>query len=145
MRRVVTIGTFDLLHQGHLNLLHICAKLAGKDGVVLVGVNGDEFVNKFKGRAPVQDEGTRTALVDALKVVGATYLHDGDTDDFLYRMRGDFTDQNFLVIGSDWAAKDYYAQLGVTRERVRCLGYTLLYVDYTKGVSSTALRTKENL
>lgn len=140
MRHVVTIGTFDLLHRGHLNLFRLCRALAGPEGRVSVGVNTDDFVAKFKGIRPFQDEATRWNLIGALKMIDMAYYHEGDTDDFLHCRRGDFNNTSLLVVGSDWASRDYYAQIGITRDRLRILGYTLIYVDYTDGLSSTEIR-----
>jgi cytidyltransferase-like protein len=50
---VLTIGTFDLLHVGHLELLAGCRELAGGSGSVVVAVNRDAFVERYKGRRPV--------------------------------------------------------------------------------------------
>jgi glycerol-3-phosphate cytidylyltransferase-like family protein len=49
---------------------------------------------------------------------------------------------DFIVIGSDWATKDYYKQMGFTQEWLDERGIGLCYVPYTEGISSTELRKR---
>ena len=51
-------------------------------------------------------------------------------------------DPKFLVIGSDWAKKDYYAQMQFTREWLDQLDIQLVYVPYTLGISTTDLKKR---
>jgi len=137
MKTAITIGTFDLLHVGHLNLFRACRLVADQ---VVVGVNSDEFVEKFKGQRPVMDALDRESLVRELRTVTSVHLHDGNTRDWLIRRKKYLDGPVMLVVGSDWAKKDYYAQIGVTRDELAEMGITMIYVDYTPGVSSTNLR-----
>jgi cytidyltransferase-like protein len=50
MAIVYTGGTFDLFHSGHVNLLMRCKEIAGLEGKVVVGLNSDAFVQRFKGK-----------------------------------------------------------------------------------------------
>lgn len=49
---------------------------------------------------------------------------------------------NIIVIGSDWAKKDYYAQMGFTQEWLDQRGIGLAYVPYTKDISTTILKQR---
>jgi len=49
---------------------------------------------------------------------------------------------DFLVIGSDWAVKDYYAQIDVTQDYLDENDITMVYVPYTRGISSTELKRR---
>ena len=49
---------------------------------------------------------------------------------------------DFIVVGSDWAKKDYYAQMGFTQKWLDDRGITLVYVPYTEGISSTILKER---
>jgi glycerol-3-phosphate cytidylyltransferase len=52
--RVMVIGTFDILHYGHLALLKFCKELAGKDEFI-VGLNSSNFVIEYKGQFPIMN------------------------------------------------------------------------------------------
>ena len=137
MKTAITIGTFDLLHVGHLNLFRACRLLADQ---VIVGVNSDAFVEQFKGERPIVNTSDRLALVRELRTVTSAHWHDGDTKKWLVQRKKYLDGPVMLVVGSDWAKKDYYAQIGVTRDELVEMGITMVYVDYTPGVSSTNLR-----
>lgn len=47
---------------------------------------------------------------------------------------------DYLVIGSDWALRDYYAQMGFTQDWLDDRAISLVYVPYTRGVSTTEIR-----
>jgi glycerol-3-phosphate cytidylyltransferase len=137
VNRVVTIGTFDILHRGHLRLLQKCVQIAGGVHHVTVGVNTDAFVEKYKGERPIMSTTDRGILIGALRGVFSWRTHDGNTLEFLSSFdKG----PHFLVVGSDWAKKDYHAQIGVTKQQLEDLGFTLVYVDYTEDINSTGLR-----
>jgi cytidyltransferase-like protein len=124
----MTIGTFDLFHEGHVNLLHRCQSF----GDVTIGVNSDRFVVGYKGVLPTCPESSRLASVGAY---GAAFLHDGNTAEFI-----EAHDPDLLVVGSDWARRDYLDQLGVDQSWLDTHDVSVLYVPYTQGISSTMLR-----
>jgi len=154
MRLVVTIGTFDLFHAGHANLIGQCRRLAGRDGKVIVGVNTDEFVRKFKREYPVMDTAERQTIVAAMRDVDITLPHDGTTLAWLREWRvyannvgqakkGELVIPDILlVVGSDWAKKDYLAQLGVTKAELNGLGVMIVYVPYSTGISTTQIKER---
>ena len=49
---------------------------------------------------------------------------------------------DFIVIGSDWAKKDYYAQMQFTQGWLNSLEICLVYVPYTEGISTTDLKKR---
>lgn len=134
MKTVYTGGTFDLFHPGHVNLLAQCKKIADR---VVVALNTDEFVLRYKGRAPIWSFEQRETVLRACWYVDDVIPNiDGeDSKPTILSVRPDF-----IVIGSDWATKDYYAQMNFTQEWLDVNGITLLYVPYTQGISSTLLR-----
>jgi len=79
-KRVLVAGTFDILHPGHLALLHEASKL----GDVYVVVSRDENAKKAKGRDPVLPESARLLLVESLKPVRKAVL--GELGDFLKKV-----------------------------------------------------------
>lgn len=58
------------------------------------------------------------------------------------RIAIDIVKPNYVIIGSDWARKDYYAQMGFTQDWLDERGIGLIYVPYTQGISSTDLKTR---
>jgi glycerol-3-phosphate cytidylyltransferase len=138
---VLTIGTFDRLHVGHLELLAACRHLVGPQGVVSVAVNRDEFVQRFKGVTP-QLLAHRVEMLNALRLVDRVYVNVGDED---ARQVIDAVMPDALAIGDDWldAGHDerrYLRQLGVTAEWMAERDLRVAYIPRTRGVSSTALR-----
>jgi len=130
---VLTIGTFDVFHEGHLNLLRRCRKLAG-DGKVIVGVNSDDFCRTYKPMI-AQSYGYRHRAVANCGYVDEALPNVDAGKNLIRQVRPDW-----LVIGSDWAARDYLAQIDVTEEWLAERGIDLLYTPYTTGISSTLVR-----
>lgn len=136
--RVYTGGTFDLFHSGHVEFLSACRSLAGANGEVVVGLNTDEFVERFKGKKPVVSYEQRREVL-----LGCRYVD---------VVTGNFTDEdskptiegvnpNLIVIGSDWHGRDYLAQMSLTWEWLREHRISLTYVARVTDVSSTQLRS----
>jgi len=71
---VLTSGTFDLLHLGHVEYLEAAKKVGGENAKLVVIVARDSVVERRKGRKPVVPEDQRRALVEALKVVDEALL-----------------------------------------------------------------------
>ena len=137
---VLTIGTFDRLHVGHLELLEACRYMVGA-GTVSVAVNRDAFVERFKGATP-QPLAHRMEMLRALRVVDQVYVNVGDEDAGLVI---DVVGPDMLAIGDDWLdpghdERRYLAQLGITHEWLAERGLRIDYVPRTRGVSSSALR-----
>jgi len=149
-RVVYTAGTFDILHKGHIRLLEQCRQIAGRDGLVCVGLNSDAFVTKYRNRPPIMTQDERFAVLAAMRNVNAVIFNDDPQWDymkqaFLIGLKIDNlglppSPARFLVIGSDWAAKDYYKQIDVTQAQLDRHRIALCYVPYTEGISSTDIR-----
>jgi glycerol-3-phosphate cytidylyltransferase len=110
MKKVLTIGTFDLLHVGHIDLFNTCRELAGEGGTVFVAINTDEFVEKYKGKRPIIHQEDRIVMVDACRYVDFAYFHESGEDcrDTIEKVKPDI-----LVVGSDWLSKNYLNQIGI--------------------------------
>ena len=137
--RVYTGGTFDILHRGHLNLLQQCRKIAGPDGTVVVGLNSDQFISRYKQRPPMLDFDNRRDLLEACRYVDEVVENEGDEDSKVVLTK---VEPDFVVIGSDWAARDYYAQMMFTQEWLDEHDISLVYVPYTEGIRSTDVRNR---
>lgn len=137
--RVLTLGTFDLLHTGHLHLFKKCAELAGDGGEVIVAVNPDEFIKQFKGKYPVQTFLERQEMVASCRWVDVVIQTPGPDASALI----DDIDPHFIVIGSDWAPpKDYYGQLGISEQFLTDRAISLVFLDRLPFLSSTNLKER---
>ena len=127
MTKVITYGTYDLLHYGHIRLLER-AKALGD--YLIVGVTADDF-DKSRGKINVQQ-----SLMERIEAVKATGLADeiiieeyeGQKIDDIRRM-----DVDIFTVGSDWIGKfDYLKEY--------C---KVVYLDRTEGVSSSEIRSEK--
>lgn len=139
MNIVYTGGTFDLFHSGHVNLLKRCKEVAGADGKVVVALNTSEFVEQFKGRSPVCSNEERLAVLESCKYVDEVIYNVGGQDS---KISIELVMPNYIVVGSDWAKKDYYAQMQFTQEWLDERSIGLVYVPYTMAISSTEIKRR---
>lgn len=131
---VYTGGTFDLFHKGHVNLLKWCKSIGNE---VIVSLNTDEFINEYKGKPPVISYEDRKNVLLSCKYVDDVIPNYGGTDSKIAIIS---VMPNIIVIGSDWAKKDYYAQMGFTQEWLDEYGIALCYVPYTWDISTTKIK-----
>lgn len=136
MRHAITLGTFDPLHAGHLGLFSQCRRLADE---LTVAVNTDEFVTTYRGKPPLMPEYHRMAVIDGLQMVNYVIPNRGGA---LQRDVILDSGADLIVIGDDWAAKDYYGQLHITQGWLDANGIQLVYVPRTGEWSSTAIKTR---
>jgi len=124
MKKVITYGTYDLLHQGHINLLRR-AKALGD--YLIVGVTNDNF-DRERGKLNV-----RNNVLERVEAVKATGLADKIIiEDYVGQKIDDIQkyDVDIFAIGSDWEGKfDYLKEF--------C---EVVYLPRTEGISSTMLR-----
>ena len=133
--------TFDLFHAGHASLLRHCRKLAGEYGKVVVALNSDAFIATYKGQSPVCTYAERDAVLRACRYVDEVIPNriGADSRPTIEEVRPDF-----VVIGTDWAAKDYYQQMGFTQQWLDERGITLVYVAhaFSEALSSSDIKTR---
>lgn len=132
---VYTGGTFDLFHRGHVNFLRQCKKI----GKVVVSLNTDDFVAQYKGKPPVMTFDERRDVLLTCKYVDDVVANIGgkDSKPAILSVKPDF-----IAIADDWAKKDYYAQMSFTQEWLDQNNITLLYIPYTRGVSTTEIKER---
>jgi glycerol-3-phosphate cytidylyltransferase len=130
--KVLTIGSFDLLHYGHVDFLKSCATL----GNLIVGVNTDDFITKFKP-SPTLSLAERQYAVEQLGYT--TYPNDGAGKELIEHIKPDI-----LVVGSDWARKDYYKQIDVTQDWLDEHKIIMAYVPYVqwRPISSSEIKRR---
>lgn len=133
--RVYTGGTFDLFHSGHARFLERCASF----GPVTVSLNTDEFIEEFKGSAPIMNFEERRTVVASCRYVHkvVTNLHGADSKPAIQ-----LAQPEIIVIGSDWLRRDYLTQMGLDVDWLDRQGIGIAYIPYTQGISTTELKRR---
>jgi glycerol-3-phosphate cytidylyltransferase len=132
---VYTGGTFDVFHAGHVDFLKQCSLL----GDVVVSVNTDEFVERYKGKKPVNTLLERMTILEACKYVDKVIVNTGNEDskESIYKVKPDY-----IVIGSDWLKKDYCKQMNFNSEWLEEQNITLVYIPRVRNLSSTQIKER---
>ena len=130
-----TGGTFDLFHSGHVAFLRKCALV----GCVTVSLNTDEFIHSYKGKPPVMSYAEREAVLLACRYVDAVVPNVGGDDSTIAI---EAVQPDIIIIGSDWARRDYYKQMGFDQDWLDERGIGLAYIPYTQGISTTDLKKR---
>jgi len=127
IKRVITYGTFDLFHIGHLKLLERISKLADE---LIVAVSTDEF-NELKGKKTIIPYSQRAQIVEAIKYVSKVIPENNweqkPNDIIKYEI-------DLFVMGDDWKGKfdflDSYCEVK--------------YLCRTENISTTQLKKEIN-
>ena len=137
--KIITLGTFDLLHYGHIRLFKKCKELSGGSSVT-VGLNTDDFIEKYKGKKPIVSYEDRKKTIEELNLVDYVLPNDQKSGDAKKIILA--SGAKLIVIGSDWAKKDYVGQLGVDWEWLDANDIGICYLNYTGGISTTELKRR---
>jgi len=123
MKRVITFGTFDILHIGHIKILQRAAALGNH---LTVGVSSDQLNLSKKGREPVYPENDRLTIMQALSCVDDVFLEESleSKVEYLIKYKADI-----LVMGDDW--KGRFDKFGQFCE--------VVYLPRTPSISTTAI------
>ncbi len=125
-------GTFDLFHYGHARFLEQCSKY----GKVIVAINTDDFCERYK-RKPVLTLGERIESVAACKWVDEVIVNIGDEDSGVTIDTIKDKKITHIAHGDDWTGDSLIEQLGISQEWLDERGISMLYVPYTKGISTS--------
>jgi glycerol-3-phosphate cytidylyltransferase len=127
---VYTVGTFDLLHVGHLALLQYCRSLGD---VVAVGVASDEVVNSYKPNVPVIPLDERMEMLRALRCVDIVRpYHELEYVSGCRELNADI-----FVIGEDWGRKRHNIEV---ESYLESRGKKITQVLYNSRTSSTQIK-----
>ncbi len=129
MRRVITYGTFDLLHYGHINLLRRAKELGD---YLIVVASSDEFNWNEKKKKSYFTYAQRKALLEAIRyvdlVIPETSWEQKKTDVHEYHV-------DTFVMGDDWKGKfDFLKEEGVE----------VIYLSRTPEISTTQIKNELN-
>lgn len=127
---VYTVGTFDLLHVGHLALLEYCSTLGD---VLAVGVASDSVVNSYKPNVPVIPLDQRVEMLKALRYVDIVRPY----HELQYVSACKVLDVDVFVIGEDWGNQPH--NLAV-ESYLKAEGKRIIQVNYNPRTSSTKIK-----
>lgn len=129
MVTVLTFGTFDVFHVGHLRILERAASLGDR---LIVGVSSDALNISKKGRPPVFSENERMSIVAALRFVDEVFLEESLEKKREYLLQHQ---ASVLAMGDDWRGRfDEFSDI--------C---QVVYFERTPAVSTTAIIEKIRL
>lgn len=125
MKRILTYGTFDLLHFGHIEILRRAKELGD---YLIVAVSTDEF-NEIKGKKAYHDYETRKKMLEAIRYVDLV-IPENDWK----QKRNDVIDYkvDVVVMGSDWENNENFECLRDICE--------VVYLPRTEGISTTKIK-----
>ena len=127
---VYTVGTFDLLHVGHLALLNHCKSLGD---ILAVGVASDEVVNLYKRNVPVVPLEQRVEMLEALSCVDIVRpYHSLEYVSGCKAVKADI-----FVIGEDWGSNAHNLDVDAYLKRT---GKEMTQVRYNPRTSSTQIK-----
>lgn len=123
MRTVITFGTFDVFHVGHLSILNRARQLGER---LVVGVSSDALNFSKKGRNPIYPQQARLDIVAGLKCVDEVFLEESleKKREYLHHFHADL-----LVMGDDWNGR--FDSLGDI-----C---TIVYLPRTPSISTSSI------
>lgn len=130
MKRILTYGTFDLLHYGHIRILKRAKELGD---YLVVALSTDEF-NAIKGKQAYHSYETRKKMLEAIRYVDLVIPEDNweqkvqDIKDYKI---------DVVVMGSDWAGSDKFDYL-----KEYC---DVVYLERTPNVSTSQIKADLNL
>ena len=130
MKRVLTYGTYDLLHYGHIRLLQRAKELGDS---LIVAVSTDEF-NAIKGKKAYHNYETRKEMLEAIRYVDLV-IPENDWNQKISDVINYQVD--IVVMGSDWEGDERFEIL-----RDYC---DVVYLDRTEGVSTTKIKKELNI
>jgi glycerol-3-phosphate cytidylyltransferase len=96
---VITFGTYDLLHIGHINIFKMAAQLGDK---LIVGISTDDFTYKKKIKYPIYNQKHRKEIIESIKYIDETFYEESfeKKREYILKYKADI-----LVMGSDWKDK----------------------------------------
>ena len=130
MKRVLTYGTFDLLHYGHIRLLKRAKELGD---YLIVAISTDEF-NALKGKKAYHSYETRKEMLEAVRYVDLV-IPEANWEQKIAEVQTYKVD--IVVRGGDWAGSDRFEYLKEYCE--------VVYLDRTEGISTSQIKKELNL
>lgn len=125
-----TQGTFDTLHYGHINLLKKAKEYCD---YLIVGVNSDELVKRYKNTETIIKTFDRVNIVEAIKYVDKVVVT--ETLDKNIHLKN--LSYNVIFIGDDWKGSERWNK---TEEELKKVSVDVIYIPYTKSISTSKIK-----
>ncbi|MDD3305448.1 MAG: glycerol-3-phosphate cytidylyltransferase [Bacilli bacterium] len=125
MKKILTYGTFDLLHVGHINILKRAKELGD---YLVVAVSTDEF-NDSKGKKAYHSYEDRKQIVEAVKYVDLV-IPEVNWEQKIDDIKN--YDIDIVVMGGDWAGSDKFEYLKEYAD--------VVYLPRTEGISTSLIK-----
>ena len=123
MKRIITFGTYDLFHIGHLKILE---RAKAQGDYLIVGISTDALNYSKKQKNPIYSEKDRMRIIESLKVVDEVFYEES------LELKGEYIKQfnaDVLVMGNDWEGRfDEFKSL--------C---EVVYLERTPSISTTEI------
>lgn len=106
MKKVITFGTFDVFHAGHVKILERAKSLGD---FLIVGISSDELNKSKKDRYPIYSQADRIHIVESLRCVDTVFVEES------LELKAQYIkmfDADILVMGDDWKGKfDHFGDI----------------------------------
>lgn len=130
-KKVLAVGVFDLLHYGHFELFRRAKEIAGEDGRLIIAIQEDDFVTKYKPNTKLfYNWNTRAKMVSALKYVDKVVPYT-NIDTSIKSI-----DFDIFVVGGDQNHEGFQRAIEWSKKE----GKDVVVLSRTDGVSSSMLR-----
>lgn len=129
-------GTFDCLHPGHTELFKNTKKVAER---LIVSLNTDDFVERFKHTKTIMTLDERIKMVQANKYVDGVVVNTGGEDSKPSIL---VVKPQYIIHGDDWVGDSLMSQLGIDKNFLSINEIYMVYMPYTKTISTTELKRR---
>ena len=128
-----TQGVFDMFHVGHLNLIN---RAKEECDYLVVGINSDDLVLNYKNKIPVVNENDRRLIVENIKAVDKAIIVESLDKRKIHKQ----LNFDVIFVGDDWKNNSRWIE---TKESLSQIGVEVVFLPYTKNISSSLLREKQ--
>ena len=126
---IITFGTFDLLHYGHIRILERSKNFNNENNTLIVGISSDKFSYEKKKKYPTYNDYQRKKILESIKYVDEVFLEESFEKKREYILK---YNADILIMGSDW--KDKFDEFNDICK--------VVYLDRTENISTTEIINK---
>ena len=100
--RIITFGTYDLIHIGHINILERCKNFNNEENTLIVGISSDNFSFSKKQKYPIYKQEQRKKILESLIFVDSVFYEESfeKKREYILENKADI-----FIMGDDWKGK----------------------------------------